>query len=362
MKEALTLYCTVITRNFLSRAMTLHASLKAANPGAEFCALMVDENPRDGKGLEGKVPFRVLFADDLRDPVVGQMSRYYSPFEFTNAVRPRFFRYLFSVLGADKVIYLDSDIFVTGSLKPVEELLETHAIVYTPHVTQPPPMFPADLKTPKNMALVDYGFYNSGFQAYRRCRETDEALEFLAQRLRYLCFNWPPFMFCDQKWLDVVAALFHSRFHSLADPAYNIAYWNFYERPVELRDGEFRVGGRPVAFFHLSGFDPGRPERWTYLSIRVTREEMPAFDEVIRRYLELLGASRTALSRSGTLGRYDDSRLNGGKPAYGFSLSTLLVALHAWSLYAIANAHEQLIRRTTRELMRRREDPVREMP
>jgi len=331
--------------------MTLHASLQAHNPGVEFFALVADEKKAEGAALQEKLPFSFVFSDELDDPLVDVMSRYYGPLEFTNALRPRFFKHLFSKKKAEKVIYLDSDILVTGSFKEMEAVLDSCAFALTPHISQPPPLFPPDWKTPKNMGLVDYGFYNSGFQAYRRCETTDAALEFLAQRLRYFCFLWPPFMFGDQKWLDIVAMMFQSQCRSLSEPIYNIAYWNFYERPIELINDTFYVEGKQVVFFHLSGFDPERPERWTHLNLRVGRREQPDFDKVIERYVEALSASNDQIAALKLGQRYSDKQLNGGRPSFRFSVKTAMVILHVWSLWSIAAIHNRLKRRTEKMLM-----------
>lgn len=41
---------------------------------------------------------------------------------------------------------------------------------------------------------------------------------------------------------------------------YNVAFWNLHERSVDRADSTYVVNGRPITFFHFSGFDPGNPK------------------------------------------------------------------------------------------------------
>ena len=43
------------------------------------------------------------------------------------------------------------------------------------------------------------------------------------------------------------------------DPAYNVANWNLQSRSVTRRDDGYEVDGRPLAFFHYSGYSPRQP-------------------------------------------------------------------------------------------------------
>jgi glycosyltransferase involved in cell wall biosynthesis len=64
-------------------------------------------------------------------------------------------------------------------------------------------------------------------------------------------------MFTDQRWIDLVPSLFEH--HILKDPGYNVAYWNLHERDVAWTGDGFVVNGRPLTFFHFSGYDPAKP-------------------------------------------------------------------------------------------------------
>ena len=65
-------------------------------------------------------------------------------------------------------------------------------------------------------------------------------------------------LFTDQRWVDLAPAFFEG-LKILRDPGYNVATWNLTHRTVagSLESG-LTVNGRPLCFFHFSGFDSGR--------------------------------------------------------------------------------------------------------
>ena len=85
-------------------------------------------------------------------------------------------------------------------------------------------------------------------------------------------------IFVDQSWVDLVPSLF-SKTYILRDPGYNVAYWNIAQREIERREVEYLVNGRPLAFFHYSGFDYTRPDDF---SKHQNRFRLKTLDEATR--------------------------------------------------------------------------------
>ncbi len=54
--------------------------------------------------------------------------------------------------------------------------------------------------------------------------------------------------------MDLVPG-FADRVHILRDPRYNVAYWNLAQRNLAKNGDEWQIEGRPLGFFHFSGFD-----------------------------------------------------------------------------------------------------------
>jgi hypothetical protein len=55
----------------------------------------------------------------------------------------------------------------------------------------------------------------------------------------------------------------------------SVAYWNVPERDLELRADQHWAGGRPLRFFHYSGYDPAQR---TVLSVHQSRLELTDSD------------------------------------------------------------------------------------
>ena len=57
----------------------------------------------------------------------------------------------------------------------------------------------------------------------------------------------------------------------LLDEGYNVAYWNLYDRAVKIGADGYEVNGRPLRFYHYSGFDPLRPHLLSKHQVGVPR-------------------------------------------------------------------------------------------
>ena len=65
------------------------------------------------------------------------MSFYYSPFELSCALRGMLHEYVLHRTAASAWLFLDSDILVCASLKPIFDQLAGTSILLNPHVTTP---------------------------------------------------------------------------------------------------------------------------------------------------------------------------------------------------------------------------------
>lgn len=194
-------------------------------------------------------PFTVVQAKDLGIPKWEHFAFKYSLLELNTAVKPYVLDYLFHTRNLDRLVYLDPDIELHGSLTELDRLLDTYGIVLTPHILEPL----NDDRLPSELTLLRAGIYNLGFLAVSR--QPDLAvLRWWKERLYHYCrHDTANGLFVDQRWMDFAPALF-SKTHILRDPTYNIAYWNFGQRPVQ-NDGQcYVINGQPIHFVHYSGF------------------------------------------------------------------------------------------------------------
>ena len=105
-------------------------------------------------------------------------------------------------------------------------------------------------------------------------------------------------MFVDQRWIDLAPSLFDV--HIVRDAGWNVAYWNLAQRPITRFGNRLEAAGRPLRFFHYSGFDPDRPRLSLFQgeNPRVRLEEQPVVAELCERYARrLIDAGYRAHSR-----------------------------------------------------------------
>jgi len=245
---------TVVSKGYLPAARVLAESFLRHHPDAVLRVLVLDGTDEDiaaqrpwPSGAESVTPARLgLSTEDFY-----RMAAAYSVTELATAVKPSLLSLLLD--DADVAVYLDPDIEVFAPFPDVADLALANDIVLTPHVTEP---MPRDGMRPTEADIMASGVFNLGFVAVSAAARP--FLGYWAQRLRHDALVAPAEqMFTDQRWVDNVPTLF--RHTVLTDPGCNVAYWNLYQRPLSTVDGQLRAGGKPLRFFHFSGFRPERP-------------------------------------------------------------------------------------------------------
>jgi lipopolysaccharide biosynthesis glycosyltransferase len=200
------------------------------------------------------------------------MCELYNITELNTAVKPFFIKYFFEqVPHLRNVIYFDPDIIVYQSLTELENLLEVHDIVVTPHVTTPI----EDQLTPNELHHLNTGVYNLGFVAMHKGPVAIELTNWWCQKLFDECkIDLCNGLFVDQNWM-VFAPVFWEGVHVEKHPGWNAAYWNLHERTFSYENDTHRVNGQPVVFFHYSGYDPFKPALISKYQDRFTFAQRP---------------------------------------------------------------------------------------
>ncbi len=288
-------------------------SLRASRNAEELHILIVDAVARDlPKPLDG---IRFVCLDELDPKPPEAMRHYFDAFELCCALKPFLITHLMRGQSASEIIYLDSDILVTGSFETVWSRLREAPLLLTPHHLQPPLLGTSYIR---EADIADLGILNGGFAAWRAGPQADRILAWMHERFPIYGFcDRPNGMFVDQKLLPLLLEYFPEDVLVLRDPALNIAYWNACERPVRYMDGKWRVGERPVVFFHMSGFSLNRPDiPCAYLSSTANRDLLKDarwLGQVTKEYAELLAPLAARWKTIGYgYGRYDNVTLNQG--------------------------------------------------
>ena len=267
--------CTIIAKNYVAHARVLARSLAATHPGSRLWTLVIDDF--EGYLDPEQEPFATLTPDDIGCEPFIPMALRYSVLELSTAVKPWLLRHLMAETG-EPVTYLDPDIKIFGSLTRLDELAAEHGLALIPHNSVP---IPADGRSPSQVDVMIAGIYNLGYVSVSRRPEVERLLGWWSDRLERDCRVDPVWgYFVDQRWFDLAPG-FVSDLAIVREPEYNVAYWNLHDRRLAHTDGGYSVNGRPLAFYHFSGFDPAHP---LILSRHQDRTDVSA-DPVLRRLL-----------------------------------------------------------------------------
>lgn len=248
-------YFTSITSNYLPKARVLARSVKRHNHDAVFHLVLSDIPPHDFN-LDDEPFDSLLTVQDLGIPDLDSWIFRHSVVELCTAVKGSAFLKIFETTTARKVIYFDPDIAVLHGLEELDALLDTFSVVLTPHQVEPDTEMEAIMDN--EVCSLRHGVYNLGFLAVRGSEEGLALLRWWRDRLLELCYDdIPGGLFTDQRWMDLAPAFF-TDLHILRDKTCNVATWNLTHRLVSGDPPTgLRIDGRPLKFYHFSGFDSG---------------------------------------------------------------------------------------------------------
>jgi SAM-dependent methyltransferase/glycosyltransferase involved in cell wall biosynthesis len=278
--------CTIIAKNYVAHARVLAESYKEHHPEETCYVLIIDDT--EGYIDAASEPFELVTPAQLDIDDYEHMAAIYDVLELSTAVKPWLLRHLLAGRGLERVAYLDPDIRVYDRLDEIERLTSEHGLVLIPHITSP---IPRDGKRPSEADILISGTYNLGFISLERGYATDGLLDWWSERLKTDCVVAPDVgYFVDQRWMDFVHAVMPD-FYVLRDPSYNVAYWNLHGRDLTYHKGRYQVDGRPLRFFHFSGFDPDHRKRLSKHQTRIEIRRGSALARACNGYAEELLAN-----------------------------------------------------------------------
>lgn len=280
---------TSCTNNYIPKARILASSLKSFHPDWTFC-LLLGEAPPEGFDLRNEPFDRVVHFDQLGIPDYHAWLFKHRVVEICTAAKgPALYHFLVRE-GHAKVMYIDPDIMVCDSLSGLENLLDIHDVLLTPH--QLIPQETQQSIVDNERCALQYGVFNLGFAAAAGRGDGPAFARWWRDRLLQYCYDdIPNGLFTDQRWCDLAPAFFPG-LHIVRDPGCNAASWNLTDRVITRReDGAFMANEGPLRFYHFTGFDSGAGDSMTARYAK----DMPAVHELWGIYRERLMASGHAL-------------------------------------------------------------------
>ena len=244
-----TCFFTIVSNNYRHFARTLAESVRRHDPDIDAFLALCDAPlaASDARDAYTEIPVR-----ELSLPQFDRFTFQYTILELNTAIKPWVFAALFA-RGYERVIYFDPDIKLYGSVAPILAELDRADVVLTPHLTDRLD----DGRKPSELSILQSGSYNLGFIALRRSENTRRLVEWWQRKHERDCVvDIPRGLFTDQKWIDLVPGMYE-RVRIVRDAGWNVAYWNLNHRAVASDAQGVSVNGRPLLFFHFSGFAPG---------------------------------------------------------------------------------------------------------
>ena len=282
-KTPVVAFFTIISRNYVSYYKAWRESVAKHHPEVKVFLILVDE-PFDDYLRPDTV--ELIQAQEILGQDFEDMAVRYDVLEMNTAVKAESFRYIFEKYLPDHLVYFDPDIVLYSSIDDILKILSDGAsAAVTPHVLEPL----LDDRLPNDLHLLRSGTFNLGFLALARTAETDAFLSWWARRLRFQSYSAvTEGLFTDQKWCDLLPSFVQS-LAIVRHPGANVAYWNVEQRPVSRsHDGAWLAGGRPLLFFHFSGFSIADPTIVSRHQDRVTWEDLGPAQSLFQQYKDRL--------------------------------------------------------------------------
>lgn len=248
-------YYTSITSNYLPKARVLAASVKRHDPQARVHLLLSDVPP-PGFDLAAEPFDTMLRLEDLPIENHRAWAFGHALVEMCTAVKGIGALEIVRRHRPEKLFYFDPDIVVFGGLEALGAELDRHAVLLTPHLTDPERSRAGILDN--EISALKHGIYNLGFIGVRCEGEGLRCLQWWSERLLAFCRDdIPNGLFTDQRWADLIPAMFDD-VHVLREPQYNVATWNLSNRTAAgTAPDALTINGQPLGFYHFSGFDSG---------------------------------------------------------------------------------------------------------
>ena len=283
------IFCTYLDHNYLSRAVLTIRSFRRFEPNtpiyvlalSELCETILRELALPNVEI---IPLAVL-ESAYPELVAVKPTRKLIEYYFT--LSPFLPHFLFSRTTADRITYMDGDLYFYTSPRPIMDELGDASVAITPH------RFAFEFR---NHHV--YGRFNVAWLTYRRCAEGLDCLNTYKAECTAWCFDkLEEGRFADQKYLDTWPARYPS-LKIIEHKGFNLANWNLHNYMIRLKNNLVMVDEDPLVFFHFASTQM-RADGTAYVTVnhRGGRSKTVLFDHVVNPYVHELDEESRSLQQ-----------------------------------------------------------------
>lgn len=237
------IYCTYFDHNYLSRALLTIESLRHFEPEApihvlalsDLCETVLRELALPNVEI---IPLAQL---EQAYPELAPLKRERRLIEYYFTLSPFLPHYLFARTTADRINYIDGDLYFFTSPRPVLDSLGEASVVITPH------RFSFEYRN-----HVQYGLFNVAWITYRRCAEGLDCLNTYKAECTAWCYDRvEDGRFGDQKYLDAWPGRYPN-LKVIEHKGFNLAIWNAHNYMIRLKNDIVMIDDDPLVFYHFA--------------------------------------------------------------------------------------------------------------
>jgi hypothetical protein len=236
-------YCTYFDHNYLSRALLMIESLRRFEPKApiyvltlsDLCEAILRELALPNVEIVPLAALEAAYPELLSLKSTRRLIEYY----FT--LSPFLPHYLFARTTADRITYIDGDLYFFASPRPVLDSLGEASVAITPH------RFSFEYRN-----HVQYGLFNVAWITYRRCAEGLDCLNAYKADCTAWCYDrLEDGRFGDQKYLDAWPDRY-SHLKIIEHKGFNLAIWNVGNYIIRIKNNIVMIDDDPLVFYHFA--------------------------------------------------------------------------------------------------------------
>ena len=280
------IYCTYFDHNYLSRATLMIESLRRYDRSPLYVLALSDLCETTLRELAlPNVEIIPLAKLEAAYPELVPLKQSRTAIEYYFTLSPFLPDYLFANTDADRVTYIDGDLYFFTSPRPVIDSFGEASVAITPH------RFSFEFRN-----HLIYGRFNVAWITYRRNAEGLDCLNTYKTECTAWCFDRvEDGKFGDQKYLDAWPARY-PKLKIIEHKGFNLAIWNVDNYMIRLKNGVVTLDDDPLVFYHFASTQilPDGTVR-VPVSARGGRSQMVLRDNVIRPYEQMLANKHRSL-------------------------------------------------------------------